>query len=164
MTVEVVPWNKVPRVPALYAMYGGSPQRTWVAYVGQGGNLAERLSQHLERRDSSVTTGVQAVGLNVDHVVHVAWWLHPTFTDDITREAAEVIAFRVLDPALRSRGNPKRAAIELANDPAFIAKMEGLFLSPPAGAYRPPRLPELADRIAKLEARIERLEGSSHGR
>jgi hypothetical protein len=112
VTVEVVPWNEVPRAPALYAMYGGSPQRTWVAYVGQGGNLAERLSQHLERRDSSVTTGVQAVGLNVDHVVHVAWWLHPTFTDDITREAAELIAFRVLDPALRSRGSPKRAATE----------------------------------------------------
>src|SRR5215831_10501887 len=68
VTLMVKALNGVPKDPGLYAMYGGVSPRTWVAYVGQAGNLAQRLSQHLERRSSSVTTGTSAVGLNIDHV------------------------------------------------------------------------------------------------
>jgi hypothetical protein len=74
MTVTALPWSSAPKDPGLYAMYGGDTPRTWVAYAGQAGNIAQRLTQHLYRRDSSVTTGVSAVGLNVDHVTQVAWW------------------------------------------------------------------------------------------
>jgi hypothetical protein len=62
------PWNAVPKEPGIYAMYGGLPPRTWVAYVGQAGNVAQRLAQHLDRRSSSVATGTSAVGLNVDYI------------------------------------------------------------------------------------------------
>jgi hypothetical protein len=98
------PWNAVPKEPGIYAVYGGLPPRTWVACVGQAGNVAQRLGQHLDRRSSSVTTGTSAVGLNVDHIAYVDWWLHPSFSDKTHRLAAERIAFRVLEPALRSRG------------------------------------------------------------
>jgi hypothetical protein len=60
------PWSAVPKESGIYAMYGGLPPRTWVAYVGQAGNVAQRLAQHLDRRSSSVATGTSAVGLNVD--------------------------------------------------------------------------------------------------
>ena len=91
MTIIAQALNAVPKIPGLYAMYGGVPPRTWVAYVGQAGNLAQRLRQHLERRDSSVTTGTSAVGLNVDHVTLVTWWVHPAFNDKDYRLAAELI-------------------------------------------------------------------------
>jgi hypothetical protein len=158
MAIEAVPWRAVPRSPGLYAMYGGLPPRTWVAYVGQAGNLAQRLTQHLYRRDSSVTTGVSAVGLNVDHVVQVAWWLHPSFSDENRRAAAELIAFRVLDPALRSRGGVSQSANDLATDQHCIAEVEGLLRGEPAGVYQPPRLSDLADRLARIEVRLSKLE------
>lgn len=134
-------------------MYGGLPPRLWVAYVGQAGDLRERLNQHLVRRDSSVTTGVSAVGLNVDHVAQVAWWLHPTFSDDNSRAAAELVAFDVLDPALRSRGRVSQAARILAVHDAFIAEMKALLSGQPAGVYQPPRLLDLADRVARARQR-----------
>jgi hypothetical protein len=62
VTFEAKALNEVPSDPGLYAMYGGLPPRSWVAYVGQAGNLAQRLSQHLDRRDSSVTTGTRPLG------------------------------------------------------------------------------------------------------
>lgn len=61
-------WADVPKAPAVYAMYGGLPPRTWVAYVGIAGNVQQRLLQHFDRRDSSVVTGVSAVGINIDAV------------------------------------------------------------------------------------------------
>lgn len=159
LTVKVL--NAVPKDPGLYAMYGGVPPRTWVAYVGQAGNLAQRLSQHLERRDSSVTTGTSAVGLNVDHVTLVAWWVHPTFSDKDCRLAAELVAFRVLEPALRSRGGIGQSAVDLSNDPRFASGIEALIRGEPTGIYQPPTLSGLADRIANIEVRLQRLEGSS---
>jgi hypothetical protein len=117
----------VPRSPGLYAMYGGLPPRTWVAYVGQAGNLAQRLTQHRYRRDSSVTIGVSAVGLNVDHVVQVAWWLHPSVSDENRR-----------------------------TDQYFIDEVEDLLRGDPAGVYQPPRLSDLADRLARIEVRLSK--------
>ena len=52
-------------------MHGGL--KSYVAYVGMGGNLKQRIEQHLIKRDSSVTTGTSAVGLNTDHVRRVDW-------------------------------------------------------------------------------------------
>ncbi len=51
-----VPLREVPIGPSIFAMYGGEPGSRFVAYVGQARKLRERLTQHLVRRDSSVTT------------------------------------------------------------------------------------------------------------
>jgi hypothetical protein len=151
-------WTAVPKEPGIYAMYGGLPPRTWVAYVGQAGNVAQRLAQHLDRRSSSVATGTSAVGLNVDHIAYVAWWLHPSFSDKVYRLAAELVAFRVLEPALRSRGGIEQSAIDLSEDPKFAQQIEGLLRRDPTGRFQPPVLSELADRVADLEVRLQRLE------
>jgi hypothetical protein len=153
------PWHEVPKLPGLYAMYGGLWPRAWVAYVGQAGNIAQRLAQHLDRRSSSVATGTSAVGLNVDHVAYVAWWLHASFTNETHRLAAELVAFRVLDPALRSRGGIRQSAIDLSEDPAFAEDIEALLRGEPSGRYQPPALQDVADRVAELEARVKELEG-----
>ena len=57
----------MPRVPAVYAMYGGRNQK-YVAYVGIGANLRRRIHQHLIGRDSSVATGTSASGINPDYI------------------------------------------------------------------------------------------------
>lgn len=140
-------------------MYGGEPPRTWVAYVGIAGGVQGRLIQHFVRRDSSVVTGTSAVGVNIEHVRFVDWWEHPLLEDEVNRHAAELVAFRVLDPALRSRGNTRQAATALLSDVGFVEAVEKLLTSPPTGRYWPLRLADLAERVSTLEARLAALEG-----
>src|SRR2546426_281857 len=108
--------KSLPDQPAVYALYGAGQD---VAYVGIASkSLKDRITQHLVRRDSSVTTGVSVVSLNPDLVRRVDWWLHPRFTDSVALQAAEVIAFEVLDPVMRSRGGIGKAAGTLAQEEA----------------------------------------------
>jgi hypothetical protein len=102
----------IPNSPGIYALYSGESRR-YVAYVGIAGNLKNRIGQHLVRRDSSVTTGTGAVRLDPDHVREVAWWSSPFFDDRCRLEAAELLAFEVLNPTLRSRGVPSEQVREL---------------------------------------------------
>jgi hypothetical protein len=139
-------------------MYGGDVGRSWVAYVGMAGNLNSRLVQHFVRRDSCVVTGTSAVGLNIEHVRHVQWWHSDLLTDDNARHAAELIAFERLDPALRSRGNPRREAVELCADMNFRRSIEQLLAAPPAGRIVLSRLTDVAGRLTELEARLARVE------
>src|SRR5437660_6082407 len=124
-------------------MYGGEPPaRGWVAYVGDAGNLRQRLGQHFINRDSSVVTGTSAAGLNIDHVRYVEWWEHEAFKDEDSRRAAELVAFDLLNPALRSRANPRRIARDLYGDRGFYGSMAEVFNAPPAGMLLLPRLPD----------------------
>jgi hypothetical protein len=113
--------------------------------------------------------GSSAVGVNIDLISHVDWWEHPDFTDDDHRHAAEMIAFDVLDPALRSRGNPRKSAKRLSEDAAFREEMVVLFHGPPTGRFLPPRIGDLAaelrdltKRVAAIEADLQRLLGEEH--
>jgi hypothetical protein len=162
MTVVVSEWatgwgDGVPRGPAVYAMYAGEPPRTWVAYVGMAGDLHNRLFQHFVRRDSSVVAAA-AVRLDLDHIRFVEWWEHEYFGDDAKRHAAELVAFDVFEPVLRSRGNPTAAANELYGQEAFRAELEGVFRAPPAGRLVHARLPDVARQVHSLEARVKALE------
>lgn len=155
-------WAALPARPAVYAMYGGWPPRLWIAYVGMAGNLNRRLGQHFINRDSSVTTGTAAAIINPEAVRLVRWWEHPTFTDVERLHAAELVAFDVFEPALRSRGAPRRAALAYAAEPAFRSEMEGLFREHPAGEFRLPwlwdvdaRVEQLEERLAAIEARVK---------
>src|SRR5262245_53537191 len=105
MTMPIHNVYDLPSVPAVYAMYGGQGRGAYVAYVGLGKSLRGRIEQHLVKRDSSISTGVTAVCLNPDKVTEVRWWEHPEFEKQDVLEAAELVAFDVLEPALRSRGN-----------------------------------------------------------
>jgi hypothetical protein len=158
MIAQTSSWADVPSAPAVYAMYGGEHPRTWVAYVGIAGNLQGRLIQHFVRRDSSVVTGSSAVGVNIELVTHVNWWEDQKFSDDDHRHAAEMVAFDVLDPALRSRGNTRRTARDLAADPSFRDAMSRLFAGQPSGQFVPPRLGQVAVDVRELTERVRRLE------
>ena len=103
--IEVETIAGVARTPGIYAMYGGERVgRGWVAYVGIATNLHRRLEQRVIRRDSSVVTRAQAVGVNIEHVRYIDWWVSPLVDDEDARHAAELIAFDVLNPALRVAG------------------------------------------------------------
>jgi hypothetical protein len=138
-------------------MYGGERDR-WVAYVGIAGNLRLRLTQHFVRRDSSVVTSTSAVGVNIDHVTQVDWWESALFKDDDARHAAELVAYGVLEPALRSRAKPRSAAMRLYEDAEFRAAVRRVLRRPPSGRLLPPRLSDLAQRLTDLERRVRLLE------
>jgi len=163
MTTEVPEWIPggwgvgVPRVPAVYAMYAGEPPRTWVAYVGMARDLHARLSQHFIRQDSSIVAAA-AVRLDLDYVRYVEWWEREGFDDDARRHAAELVAFDVFEPVLRSRGNPTRAAVELYEDGAFRDEFERMFRGAPSGRMMHARLPDVARQVHILEARVSALE------
>jgi hypothetical protein len=85
---------------------------------GMAGDLHGRLFQHFVRRDSSVVAAA-AVRLDLDYIRYVDWWEHERFGDEATQHAAELVAFDVFEPVLRSRGSPSRAATDLYGDPSF---------------------------------------------
>ena len=154
----VLSLNKVPNRPAIYAMDGHSVGHRPVAYVGQAGKLRTRLRQHLVLRDSSVTTGTSVVSLNPDLVRAVEWWEHDGFDDNDVLGAAELVAFDVLDPVLRSRGHPTSKAVALAADRTFRKEFAALFSNSATGSLSIETLPELSARVDALTARVGALE------
>lgn len=150
--------SDLPAKPAVYALYGGAGRSSYVAYVGITGNLKNRITQHLVRRDSSVTTGTSAATLHADLITEVRWWRKGLGQGKISREAAEIIALEVLDPALRSRGRTRGDALKRARDRAFRARMEELFDGEPEGRLIIPDLLSAMGRISDLESRVRALE------
>jgi hypothetical protein len=150
--------SDMPSIPAIYAMYGGRGRGRYVAYVGLATSLRGRIEQHLVRRDSSVTTGTAAVCLIPENVTEVRWWHQPDFEKQEVLEAAELVAFDVLEPALRSRGNITDRAKVLYREPQFAATMRSFFTALPSGVLILPTLKDAMDKIALLEKRIEEIE------
>jgi hypothetical protein len=138
-------------------MYAGEPPRTWVAYVGMAANVHRRLSQHFINRDSSVITA-GAVRLDLEYIRYVEWWEHEDFSDGAKLHAAELVAFDVFEPVLRSRGSPTRAAVEHYEDPAFRERFEQMFIGGPTGRMLHSRLPDLARKVHSLEERVRTIE------
>ena len=149
--------SAVPAVPGVYAMYDKTGR---VAYVGVTNDLKSRINQHLYRRDSSVVTGVSATGLNPDKISSVSWWLHESFGDKDSRIAAELVAFDLLDPALRSRGTVTAGAKDKLALHGFREEMTKLFKSDCTGTYVPKNLDILWKRIADLALRVDQIEAS----
>jgi len=147
-----------PNTPAVYALIGGRGRGQHIAYVGVAGKLKNRIKQHLVRRDSSVVAGNAAARLDPDAVTEVLWWEHPEFEERPTLEAAEMVAFDVLDPALRSRGLPQGQVKDLVSEEAFVAEMKSVFEGEPTGSYRVISLDDALERISELESRVKILE------
>jgi hypothetical protein len=150
--------SELPNVPAVYALYGGQGQGAHVAYVGLATKLKSRIIQHLVNHDSSVTTGTHAVNLNPERVTRVAWWEHPDFAQLPTLAAAELVAFDVLYPILRSRGTFEEQANRLYSDEAFKSSMRALFEKDPTGCLTIPTLQQALERIEVLEGNMASLE------
>jgi hypothetical protein len=154
------PIYDLPNAPAVYAFYSGGRGTLYVAYVGIAGKLKQRVVQHLIRRDSSVATGASAVSLNPDHLTRIEWWGHPSFNKTVNLKAAEMVAFDLLQPALRSRGRDDSAGKEVLADPTFRKSMEVLFKGKPNGTVDFLTLSDALKRINQLEKRIDELEAS----
>lgn len=148
----------LPNRPALYALYGGAGRHAYVAYVGITDKLKRRAAQHLLTRDSSAATGTSAVGINADYVTEIRWWEHPRFSKPAAREAAELVAFKLLDPALRSRKSVGKAAQELLKSSGFRKEMKTLFKKEPTGHLRIPSLEQVWRRLSAFEDRLNRIE------
>jgi len=150
--------SELPNTPAVYALYGGQGRGLYVAYVGVADALKRRIIQHLVSRDSSVATGTSAVGLNPDYVTEVRWWEHSEFVERHVLEAAELVAYDVLDPALSSRGNMRQKAKQLYANEEFRQKMRSLFAGEPAGRLRILTLQDVIERIVEMEERLKAVE------
>ena len=118
------------------------------------------MRQHLVLRNSSVTTGTSIVSLRVDLVRYVLWWDDGDFDTDNKRLAAELVAFDVLQPTLRSRAGIRAPAYELSHETVFRSRMTSLFEGAPAGRLQVLSLSDLAGDVAELRQRVERLEAS----
>jgi hypothetical protein len=145
--------------PAIYCLYGGRGH-AHPAYVGIADKLRVRIEQHLVRRDSSVTTGVATVALNPDLVTEIKWWRHDSFGDRVALQAAELIAFEILDPVLRSRGLITRSAEDMARTELFRSQMQAVFHGAPDGHLLLPSLSSVIDTLDALEVRVRRLEAA----
>ena len=150
--------SELPNAPAVYVMYGGSGASLYVAYVGVALRLKNRIRQHLVKRDSSVATGTSAVALNPDFVTELKWWEHPDFSERYILEAAELVAFDVFEPSLRSRGRVNKQSEQLYEEDIFRDKMRKLFSSEQSGHLVILTLQDALDKIEKLESRLEALE------
>jgi len=110
------------------------------------------------KRDRSVATGTTAVVLNPDFVTEVKWWEHPNFSERSFRQAAELVAFDVLQPSLKSRGRTKKESLQLYEDLKFRENMHDIFTSEPAGHLIILTLQDALAKIEELELRIKELE------
>ena len=157
--VQTFSISELPTVPAVYALYGGRGRNSHIAYVGIARNLKRRIVQHLVSRDSSVATGTSAASINSDYVTAVGWWEHPKFKEKRFLEAAELVAFNILDPVLRSRGaGTDRAQQTLKNDKEFLQLSQSMFGSEPTGMLSIPTLQNALERLAEVERRLSVLE------
>ncbi len=92
-------------------------------------------------RDSSVTTGTSAARIDPDYVTQVGWWEHPRFQEASFLESAELVAFDILNPVLRSRvAGTARAQQVLEENEDFREAMRSLFSSEPTGRLYIPTL------------------------
>lgn len=147
----------LPNTPAVYLLFGGKKGNKFVAYVGIADKLRQRVSQHLIRRDSSITTGASIVSLNPDYITEIQWWEYPDFSDRGFLEAAEEVAFDIFNPILRSRGKLTVRAQELLNDSGFKKTMTDLFSSSPSGNLEFLDFQDVIDRLLKIEENLDRL-------
>lgn len=151
-------YERIPvKVPGIYAFRTGAGRVRSTCYVGQSSDLRRRIEQHLEYRNSSVTTGVATISMNVEYITDVKCWSLPEFQDKDVRGAAELVAFEQLNPTLNSRGIVTGEAKSLASETAFRTRMLGLFDGPPQYAAKFHSVSDLHTRIIELEKQLEEL-------
>lgn len=158
--------DSIPTEPGIYAMYDRNNK---AAYVGESGNIHQRIKDHIVNRDSTAVTRLSPTMLNPDYVYRICWWCCDSiFNDKINRQAAEIVAFDALKSAHISRAAFVGKARNRACEQPFRTNMQNLFNDEPAGCYYPPTLQNLANcvsqlckRVSELKLEIERLNSPS---
>ena len=92
-----------------------------------------------------------------DFVTEIEWWEHEEFESKNALAAAEVVAFEILNPALRSRGNTTTQATVTSEGVKLRKQMKRLFKGEPSGRVDLPTLEAALNRIEKLEELIRRM-------
>lgn len=149
-------FSDAPKSPGIYALCAGRGKSMYVAYVGMASNLRQRLVHHLVERDSSVVTGASAVSLNPDKVSEVRWWVHEDF--DKYLQEAELVAFEVLQPVLRSRQTKSPPVQFIASQNPFAKRMCKVFSGSPSGRIKIPSFHDVLEKLSELEQRIRCIE------
>lgn len=156
--IETTELADVPEWEGIYAFYDRESGAVACAYVGETTNLRRRLRQHLVLRNSSVATGTSVAGLRVDLIRYAQWWDHDSFDSSDDRLAAELVAFDVLDPTLRSRAGIRASAFTLSQRADFRSEMTSLLGGEPAGRLKVLALADVVAELADLRARVASLE------
>ena len=153
--VEIEIISSLQNILAIYAVYAKNEKIP--VYIGQLMKLKNRIVQHLIRRDSSIVTGANGYSLNPDYVKKVAWWEHDLFKTKKHLIAAELIAFKQLNPIIRSQSNNKEVD-GISNSEDFGNKITQLFQGKPSGVLTIIDLSQALHSIAELKSRIQQLE------
>jgi hypothetical protein len=83
---------------------------------------------------------------------------HPDFNKQEFLEASELVAFDILEPALRSRGGITDRAKQLYDDEGFRLRMNAIFDGEPTGKVVIRNLTDSWKKIDQHEQRIRALE------
>jgi len=149
--------KRVPYSQGIYAMFESKLDKNAV-YIGISTNLRNRIRQHMIRRDSSVTTKTSAVRLNPDYIEVIKWWVNDKFEDKVVLEAAELVAFDVFNPVLRSKGSVSLEAKKLYKKEKFKSEIKSILLDKQSGYLHFPDLNNVLSKIDKLKMRVDNLE------
>ena len=82
----------------------------------------------------------------------------PKFNETVNLKAAELIAFEVMNPALRRRGGVDKAGYELLSDDGFFNEMKTRFEGEPTGSITFLTLSDTIETISDLKHRITTIE------
>jgi hypothetical protein len=96
--------------------------------------------------------------LNPDQITSLSWWVHPDFDETVKLKAAEIVAFEIQNPALRSRAGADNAGLTMLADKDFHGKMKMLFKGNPSGIVEFASLADALTAVRNLKIRIEKLE------
>jgi hypothetical protein len=152
--------QELPKSPAVYALCAGDRVNDFVVYVGISSNLRSRIYQHLIMRDSSAVVESAPVQINVDSISSLKWWQHDDFQSRDRLEGAEIVAFEVLKPTMRSRGGVSASGQKQSTKSVFRDEMLRLFHSTATGSLKFPNIRDLARKLSELERRIDELESN----
>jgi hypothetical protein len=149
---------RLPRAPAVYALYGGGVRERDLAYIGVADVLVRRVVEQLVVRDPLLLAESPAIALLPFYVPELRWWSDPCFADGKSLHAAELVACDLLDPPLRGRSWSSAQVFALYEDRGFRERMTALFRSEPGGRLFLPTQAHALEWLAALELRIKNLE------
>lgn len=145
--------NRIPAAPGVYALY----EHDRAMLVGSAPDLRALAEQHLAGSEGP-SEDLRQVIPHPERITKICWWQHPELADDGRRNAARWVAIEVLAPVNRPRFTLSSLGEVALADPGFVKSMNALFRGPPAGAYVPQSLDEMARTVYELEDRVASLE------
>lgn len=145
--------NNVPDGPGVYALY----ENDQAVLVGAAPNLRKLAEQQLVGSEGPSAEFRETVG-RPERITKICWWQHPAMAEDSRRDAARQVAVEVLAAVNRPRFTLSSLGELALADPEFVKSMNALFRGPPAGAFVPQSINEMARTVYELEDKVAALE------